>query len=55
MWLSRFIAAQLFQVTPRDPTTLLAVVVLFVVCAVAVVAPLLRATRIEPAETLRAE
>lgn len=55
-WLSRLIASQLFQVTPGDPATLVAIAMLFVVVsAVAVIAPVRRATRIEPAEALRTE
>jgi predicted permease len=55
-WLPRLVASQLFRVEPHDPPTLGAVVLLFViVCAVAVVAPARRATRIDPAEALRTE
>jgi ABC-type antimicrobial peptide transport system permease subunit len=56
MGLSRLVASQLFQIEPNDPMTLAAVTALFVtVCVVAVFVPVRRATRVDPAETLRAE
>jgi predicted permease len=55
-WLSRFVASQLFRVTPHDPRILAAVMLLFIaVCAAAVVVPVRRATRVDPAEALRAD
>jgi predicted permease len=55
-WLSRFVAAQLFQVRPHDPLVLGAIVMLFVlVSAVAAFVPVRRATRIDPAEALRTD
>jgi ABC-type antimicrobial peptide transport system permease subunit len=56
VWLSKFIALQLFHTPPRDPATFTAVVALLaIVCAAAVTLPARRATRIDPAEALRTE
>ncbi len=54
IWLSRFVAALVYGVEPRDPTTLAAaVVVLTVVGATAGWLPARRASRIDPAGVLR--
>jgi putative ABC transport system permease protein len=56
MWLSRFIASQVFQISPRDPAMLAGIVLLLVmVCGIAVALPVRRATRVDPVEALRAE
>jgi predicted permease len=56
LWLSKFLASQLFHVTPQDPTTFaMMVALLVIVSGLAVVAPVLRATRIDPVDALRAE
>jgi ABC-type antimicrobial peptide transport system permease subunit len=55
-WLSKFIGSQLFHVRPHDVTTYVAVVILLVImCAVAALAPVARASRIDPADALRNE
>ena len=54
LWLSRFVAALLFGLQPRDPLTLsVAVVTLVVVGMFAGWLPASRASRIDPAEVLR--
>jgi putative ABC transport system permease protein len=56
LWLSRFIASQLFRVAPRDPLILGAIVLLLVVVStMAAIVPVRRAVRIEPAVALRDE
>lgn len=53
---SSLIAAQLFGVTPRDPISLVtAIGILTLVCALAVVRPLVRALKIDPVVALRQE
>lgn len=52
--LTRFVASQLYGVTATDPLTFIAVSALFTaVCLVATFIPAIRATSINPAETLR--
>jgi ABC-type antimicrobial peptide transport system permease subunit len=52
----RVIQALLFEVEPRDPTTLIGVTVLLAIAALASCAwPAARAARVEPITTLRAE
>lgn len=54
--LTRVIEAQLFDVAPRDPATIIGVaVVLMLVAAAATLIPALRATRVDPVEALRYE
>ncbi len=54
IWLSRFVAALVYGLDPRDPTTLAgAVAVLAVVGATAGWLPARRASRIDPARVLR--
>jgi predicted permease len=56
MWLSKFLASQLFHVSPQDPATFATIIVLLiVVCGLAVIAPVRRAMRIDAAEALRAD
>ncbi len=56
LWLSRVLEARLFQVAPNDPLVLAGiVVVLLAACALAIVVPVHRATRIAPGDALRAE
>jgi predicted permease len=56
LWFSRLLTAQLFQVKPYDPATFVTILVLFLgVSFVAVMVPMRRATRIDPAEALRTE
>jgi ABC-type antimicrobial peptide transport system permease subunit len=56
MWLSKFLASQLFHVTPQDPATFATIsALLIVVCGLAVVVPVRRAMRIDAAEALRAD
>jgi ABC-type antimicrobial peptide transport system permease subunit len=46
----------LFHVTPQDPATFAAIVLLLVAaCGLALVVPMRRATRIDAAEALRAD
>lgn len=53
---SRFLASLLFEVTPLDPATYLAVLgVLLAAVTLAAYVPARRAARVDPAETLRAE
>lgn len=53
-WLSKFLASQLFAITPHDPASYLtASVALLLVAAGAAFLPARRATRINPVETLR--
>lgn len=55
-WLSRLVASQLFRITPHDPLTYTAIALLFLVAtSTAAIVPVRRATRVEPAEALRAE
>jgi predicted permease len=54
MWASRFIAALLFDVQPRDPAAVgIAVAVLTVVAALATAGPAVRASTTDPAQALR--
>ena len=56
MWLSRFIQAMLFQVSPIDAPSLIAVAALFLTVAlVACFVPAWRASRIDPMAALRQE
>jgi predicted permease len=56
LWASRFVGALLYGLTPRDPATLVgAVLVLTAVAASAAGLPAWRASRIDPAVTLRDE
>ncbi len=56
MWLSRFIQSMLFQVSPIDPVSLVAVAVLFLsVGVLACFIPAWRASRIDPMSALRQE
>ena len=56
LWTTRFLDSMLYGVTSRDPLTLLAVVVLFCVTALAAsYIPARRATRVDPLTSLRAE
>jgi putative ABC transport system permease protein len=54
--LTRWLRGLLFQVTPTDPVTFLAIaVLLFVVGVLACIMPAHRATRIDPATTIRSQ
>jgi predicted lysophospholipase L1 biosynthesis ABC-type transport system permease subunit len=54
--LGRLLSSMLYEVTPRDPATLTAVVSLLALVALAAMAlPAWRATRVDPATVLRAE
>ncbi len=54
--LTRLLATQLYEIKPTDPMTFaLAAAVMLAVALVAIAAPVYRATRIDPAETLRYE
>jgi putative ABC transport system permease protein len=56
LWASKFVAALLYGLEPRDPATLIeAVIVLISVAALAAWLPAWRASRIDPAVTLRYE
>ena len=56
LWTTRFLDSMLFGITSRDPLTLVAVVVLFSVTALAAsYVPARRATRVDPLTSLRAE
>lgn len=56
MFTSRFIRALLFEVSPLDPLTLIAVVSMLVaVATLACAIPAWRAARVDPAVCLRAE
>jgi ABC-type antimicrobial peptide transport system permease subunit len=56
MWLSRFIQAMLFQVSPIDAPSLVGVAALFLTVAlVACFVPAWRASRIDPMAALRQE
>jgi putative ABC transport system permease protein len=56
MWLSKFVASQLFEVTPHDPTTFGAIVALLVIiCGLTVIVPVSRATHIDAVDALRDE
>jgi ABC-type antimicrobial peptide transport system permease subunit len=53
---TRFIASQLYGVTPTDPVTFVAVVLLFaLVAASACVAPIRRALRVDPTLALKCD
>jgi predicted permease len=55
-WLSKFVASQLFRVTPHDLTTFSVIVVLLVlVCGLALSRPVRRAAHIAPVDALRHE
>ena len=54
--LARVLASQLYEVSPRDPSTFVVVAVgLFLVALCACCIPARRATRIDPVTTLRFE
>jgi predicted permease len=54
LWASKFVASLLYDLEPRDPTTLIgAAVILGAVAAVAAWLPARRASRIDPAQVLR--
>jgi len=54
LWASRFVASLLYGLSPRDPMAMLtAIVTLAMTAAIAGVIPARRASRIDPAETLR--
>ena len=56
IWLSRYLSSLLYKITPHDPTTFGAVLVLLVgVATIAGYIPARRATQIDPIATLRAE
>jgi putative ABC transport system permease protein len=56
LWLTRLVQAQLYEISPRDPTTFIAIaLILSSVGFVATLIPALRATRVNPVEALRAE
>jgi ABC-type antimicrobial peptide transport system permease subunit len=56
LWGGRFLAPLLFETSPTDPAVFGAVATLLVVVAVmASVVPAARASRVNPAEALRAE
>ena len=56
MYAGRFVESMLYDVTPRDPATLLGVSLLLAACAgVGVLIPARRAAKVEPVEALRAE
>jgi putative ABC transport system permease protein len=55
-WFSKFLASQLFHITPHDPVTMAAVVgVLLLVCLFSVLAPVRQATHTNPVDALREE
>lgn len=55
-WFSKFLASQLFHVSPHDPVTMAAVVgVLLLVCLFSVLAPVRHATHTNPVDALREE
>jgi hypothetical protein len=55
-WFSKFLASQLFHVSPHDPVTMAAVVgVLLLVCLFSVLAPVRQATHTNPVDALREE
>jgi putative ABC transport system permease protein len=54
LWASRFVAALLYRLEPRDPATLIgSAMVLVAVGAIAGWLPAYRASRIDPAQVLR--
>ena len=56
VWLTRFMTALLYGVSPNDPTTLLAVSVSLLAAAIlASYVPAIRAARVDPAGTLRSD
>jgi ABC-type antimicrobial peptide transport system permease subunit len=56
LWASRALSAFLFELSPRDPSTLSAVIaVLHVTAAAAGYVPAHRAANVDPARVLRAE
>ena len=56
LWLTRFIASQLYQVGPRDPVTIGLVLVFFILVAIAAASgPAWKATRVDPLVALRCE
>ncbi|MDA1102950.1 MAG: FtsX-like permease family protein [Gemmatimonadetes bacterium] len=55
-YLSRFIQGMLFEITPGDPLTLIALgVLVFLIATAATLVPALRAMRVDPVAALRSE
>lgn len=56
LWLTRLLQSSLFEVTPHDPSTLIAVVLMLAGTALAAAyVPARRASRVDPIQALRAE